>query len=139
MINETYITLLDKIGPWVFFNTRGITFIDGFYSLFGIQDLLLLILGILLYRQIKKTEKRIIKITEVFLYIVMFSYIFPDFTATFEAQRVLFFEQKNGDMIEGFNLLYVWGRYPTYWFFGILIALFDTLKATTRNALQQRI
>ena len=131
--------MLDKIGPWVFFNTRGITFIDGFYSLFGIQDLLLLILGILLYRQIKKTEKRIIKITEVFLYIVMFSYIFPDFTATFEAQRVLFFEQKNGDMIEGFNLLYVWGRYPTYWFFGILIALFDTLKATTRNALQQRI
>jgi len=131
--------LLDKIGPWVFFNTRGITFIDGFYSLFGIQDLLLLILGILLYRQIKKTEKRIIKITEVFLYIVMFSYIFPDFTATFEAQRVLFFEQKNGDMIEGFNLLYVWGRYPTYWFVGILIAIFDTLKATTRNALQQRI
>ena len=69
----------------------------------------------------------------------MFSYIFPDFTATFEAQRVLFFEQKNGDMIEGFNLLYVWGRYPTYWFVGILIAIFDTLKATTRNALQQRI
>ena len=123
----------------MFYNTRGIPFIDGFYSLFGIQDLLLLTLGILLYRQIKKTEKRIIKITEVFLYIVMFSYIFPDFTATFEAQRVLFFEQKNGDMIEGFNLLYVWGRYPTYWFFGILIALFDTLKATTRNALQQRI
>ena len=123
----------------MFYNTRGIPFIDGFYSLFGIQDLLLLILGILLYRQIKKTEKRIIKITEVFLYIVMFSYIFPDFTATFEAQRVLFFEQKNGDMIEGFNLLYVWGRYPTYWFVGILIAIFDTLKATTRNALQQRI
>ena len=123
----------------MFYNTRGIPFIDGFYSLFGIQDLLLLTLGILLYRQIKKTEKRIIKITEVFLYIVMFSYIFPDFTATFEAQRVLFFEQKNGDMIEGFNLLYVWGRYPTYWFVGILIAIFDTLKATTRNALQQRI
>ena len=123
----------------MFYNTRGIPFIDGFYSLFGIQDLLLLTLGILLYRQIKKTEKRIIKITEVFLYIVMFSYIFPDFTATFEAQRVLFFEQKNGDMIEGFNLLYVWGRYQTYWFVGILIAIFDTLKATTRNALQQRI
>lgn len=92
-----------------------------------------MILGILLYRQIRKTENKALRLTGVILFILLFFYIFPDFAATFEAQRVLFFEQENGDMIEGFNLLYVWGRFPTYWLMGLSIVLIDKLKRKKRT------
>lgn len=141
MLRETYISLLDKIGPWVFINTRDLNFIDGFHSYFGIQDIVLLTLGILLYRQIKKTDNRTIKITGLILYFILFLYFFPDFAATFEAQRVLYFEKVNDDLIDGFNLLYVWGRFPTYWLCGILIVIIDKSikkkRATTTVAIAQ--
>lgn len=107
-------------------------FIDDLYSYFGIQDLFLLTLGILLYRQIRRTDNKALRLTGIILFVLLFFYFFPDFAATFEAQRVLFFEQVNGDMIEGFNLLYVWGRFPTYWLMGIFIVLFDKLKRKKR-------
>ncbi len=132
MVREFYISLFDKIGPWVFINTRDLNFIDHFYSYFGIQDIVLLILGILLYRQVRKIGNRTIKTTGRVLYVILFLYFFPDFAATFEAQRVLFFEKENKVMIEGFNLLYVWGRFPTYWILGISIVLIEKFK----NALQ---
>ena len=137
MLIETYISLLDNIGPWVFWNTRDMSFIDNFHSYFGIQDLFLMTLGILLYRQIRKTDNKALRLTGVILFILLFFYFFPDFAATFEAQRVLYFEKENNEMIEGFNLLYVWGRFPTYWLCGILIVVID--KLIRKNALQQRI
>ncbi|MDG1534489.1 MAG: hypothetical protein P8Q38_01855 [Schleiferiaceae bacterium] len=94
-------------------------------------------LGILLYRQIRKTDNKALRLTGVILFILLFFYFFPDFAATFEAQRVLYFEKENNEMIEGFNLLYVWGRFPTYWLCGILIVVID--KLIRKNALQQRI
>ena len=123
-----YIPLLDKIGPWVFINTRNQSFIDSFYAYFGIHDLILLVIGIALFRQIQKANNGRLRIAEVILYVLLFTFIFPDFAAAFEAQRVLHFEEVNGDLIEGFNLLYVWGRFPTYWLFAILIPVIPKLK-----------
>ncbi len=136
MLREAYISLLDKIGPWVFLNTRNLNFIDGFYSYFGIQDVVLLTLGIILFLKIRKTNKRSIKLTGVVLYVGLFFYFFPDFSATFEAQRVLFFEEVNGDLIDGFNLLYVWGRFPTYWLFAVIIIVIDKIKSNKRSKTQ---
>lgn len=67
---------------------------------------------------------------EVILFVILFLYFFPDFAATFEAQRILFFEKENDDLIDSFNLLYVWGRFPMYWLLGISVFVFDRIKAT---------
>lgn len=128
MLKATYISLLEKIGSWVFINTRGLSFIDGVYSFFGIQGFALLTLGIILYLRIKKTDNRAIKIPGVILYIIVFIYFFPYFAAIFETQRVLFFEKENGDMIEGFNMLYVLFRFPTYWLCGLSIPFLGKIK-----------
>ena len=128
MLRESYITLINKIGYWVFINTRDLNFIDGFFSFFGIQDLVFLTLGIILYQRIRKTDNRTIKISGVILYIILFLYFFPDLSATFEVQRVLFFEEENDEMIDGFNLLYVRFRFPTYWLCGISIVLLGKLN-----------
>jgi hypothetical protein len=127
LLRDTYISLLDKIKPWIFLNTDDLDFIDYFYSFFGIQDLLLLTLGILLYRQIRKNENKTIKFIGGSVFLMLFLFFFPDFSATFEAQRVLYFVKKNGDIIDGFNLAYVWLRFPLYWFYGILIVTINKI------------
>ena len=139
LLVDIYISLLEIIGPWVFINTRNLDLLDSFYNFFGAHDVVLLTLGIILFYQSKKTENRKFKIAGIVLYILLFTLFFPDFAATFEAQRVLFFEEKNGDMIEGFNLLYVWGRFPMYWLFGILIVLIEKFKSKKRAESQSAL
>jgi hypothetical protein len=128
MLSQTCLSLLDKIAPWVFINTRQLNVIDEFYSYFGVQDVLLLTLGIIMYLQLRKATSNRVRLAGLILYTVSFFYLFPDFAAAFEVKRVFFFEEENGDMIEGFNLLYVWFRYPTYWTLGLLIVLIEKLK-----------
>lgn len=111
----------------MFVNTRGLKSIDTFYSYFEVQDLVLTVLGILLYRQIKKTGARNLRLAGIILYSLLFLYFFPDFSATFEVQRVLFFERVNGDLIDSFNLLYVWGRFPMFWMLGVSILVIGNL------------
>ncbi len=99
--------------------------INAFYEYFGVHDAVLVTLGLFLYQHLRKVKNKSIQMAEIVLYFLLFSYLFPDFAAAFETQRVFFFEEENGDLIDGFNLLYVWARFPTYWILGISFVVID--------------
>lgn len=103
----------------VFINVQENYFLERILIFFGIQDLVLLALLILFYSFVRSAKHKYLKRIIQFFFIVLFAYLIPLFAATFEVQRVLYFYQENGDLIDGFNLLYVWFRFPLYWLFGI--------------------
>jgi hypothetical protein len=123
MLTNLFIWISRKVGTFAFIETTGIKSLDLFLMNFGFQDLFLNLAGILLFRWIIKMRNSTLRILVITFYLLSYLYLFPHFAATFEAQRVLYFVELRNDIIDGFNLLYVWFRFPIYWIIGISIPL----------------
>lgn len=137
MLTDLFIRVLEIIGPWVFINVRSFDYFESIFMFFGIHDILLLSLMVIIYSRFLKSKRKKVRGLLFFTYVILFLYLIPLFAATFEAQRVLYFEKINGDLIDGFNLLYAWLRFPQYWIIGIGIIITNYFlskkRATTKK------
>ena len=125
MLDSLFTSLIDKIGPWVFINVRGIEWLEPYFVLCGIHDIVLICLGLFIYKISIKTKSEGLRGGLIILTFTLFLYVFPLFASRFEAMRVHFLKDVNGDMIDGFNLWYCFFRFPMYWGIGVLILLID--------------
>lgn len=64
----------------------------------------------------------------VLAWAILFFYVFPYTAAEVEAFRVHSIYDNNS--LDGFNLLYIWFRWPTWWMIGLveLVILYQILK-----------
>jgi len=76
------------------------------------------------YRQIKKMDWRAQTMLVLLLFVVI-----PFISTKIEQHQV----HQTEDMIDGFNLLYIYFRYPIWWFIGLieLLTLRRLMKKTT--------
>ena len=128
---------LELVGPLVFVDTERLGFIDALHAFIGLHDIAIIALGRFLLISIRKVKHSLLRRIGNTVFAFLFIYILPDFSATFEAQREIYFAKLSGRIIDGFNLLYVWFKFPLYWIIGAIL-LFRT-NPKTNNALQQRI
>ena len=113
---------------WAFLNPKDIFLLEDFYYFFGLHDCFLIALGVLIYNQIRKSSNGNIKIAGFIILSLLFFLVFPFFASFFEAQRRIYFEKVNGELIESFNLAYTFFRFPTYWILGPVILIFLNRK-----------
>lgn len=102
--------------------------------LFGVFDILILLLSLIftLYYEKKKFNFR--KRYLVGGVLLLFFLVFPYCSEQIELNRV--HSSLGSDMIDGFTMIYILFKWPSYWFFGMLELLVLFLIHQKRKALK---
>jgi hypothetical protein len=123
---QFFISIIKKAGPSIFVNYESFGWFKRFCYFFGPHDWPILGLGILLGRSILKASNKVIKTLSWVIFLFLFIYIFPQFSAVLESQRYVHFNTAEGGFVDGFELLYVFFKFPLYWLMGLVILLINT-------------
>ena len=133
--------MLDLLYSWTssFADVFGIHFTE----LFGLHDLLLIVIGLVPMVVIIFSKKLILKISCSFLSVFLFAILLPYVGVTIEVRRIVASNPDFHFFSDSWNTAYVWFRYPLYWKVGAcagaLTTLLEWLRRRMKNALQQRI
>lgn len=135
--------MLDLLFSWTFTINGADVLGIHFTNLFGLHDLLLIVIGLIPMVAIIFSKKLVLKVSFSFLCVFLFAVLLPHFGATLEVRRLVAADNTFIYYADSFNTAYVWFRYPLYWKVGAcaggLTTLLEWLRRRKINALQHRI
>jgi len=90
-------------------------------DLFTYFDLIILLLILIInFKIVLKRSKVVLSWITISLFIISFLFIFPYLSTELESHLV----HSRNEVVDGFNLFYLWFKWPIYWLVGTLELIF---------------